>query len=34
MKGLNFFLHGSNQIWMSNSGLEAFGLTHGEKRLE
>jgi hypothetical protein len=34
MKGLNFYIHGSNPTEMLSSGLEAFGLAHGEKRVE
>ena len=34
MKGLNFFIHGSNPTGMFGSGLESFGLAHGEKRVE
>jgi len=34
MKGLNFCIHGSNPAKMLSIGLEAFGLPHGEKRVE
>jgi hypothetical protein len=34
MKGLNFCIHGSNLARMLSSGLEAFGLVYGEKRVE
>jgi hypothetical protein len=34
MKGLNFCIHGSNLARMLNSGLDAFGLAHGEKRMK